>query len=92
MSKKSFLLIAMDDDDDREAQDAWERAQMRRMNVDMGDPLEAPPVAARIPLVSAQPTPRSCMARLEALRAQWEHEAVEPVSYTHLTLPTICSV
>ena len=65
------------DDDDREAQDAWERAQMRRMNVDMGDPLEAPPVAARIPLVSAQPTPRSCMARLEVLRAQWEHEAVE---------------
>lgn len=65
------------DDDDREAQDAWERAQMRRMNVDMDDQSEAPRAAARIPLVSAQPTPRSCMARLEAHRAQLEHEAVE---------------
>eukprot|EP00969_Alexandrium_andersonii_P144721 6399565-Alexandrium_andersonii.AAC.1 len=40
-----------------------------------------------------------CMVRgrpqKQALRAEWAHwvsPRVEPVSYTHLTLPTICSV
>lgn len=94
MSADALPDIQVDEDDaeERVAQDAWERAQMSRMNVDINPAVEkkedeerAPYVGARVPLVSTLPTPRSCMARLELRLVELEQHANEHVEFAKLT-------
>ena len=71
-------------DEEREAQDAWERAQLSRMDggarpsrPDAEAELREAHVPATVPRVSALPTPTSCLARLEARMAELDREASE---------------
>lgn len=71
-------------DEDREAQDAWERAQLSRMDgaarparPDAEAELREAHVPVAVPRVSALPTPTSCLARLEARMAELDTEATE---------------
>ncbi|WFD18042.1 hypothetical protein MCAP1_000254 [Malassezia caprae] len=71
-------------DEDMEDQDAWERAQLSRMDSgarptrpDAEAELREVHVPAAVPRVSALPTPTSCLARLEARKAELDSEASE---------------
>lgn len=71
-------------DEDMEAQDAWERAQLSRMDGgaqprrrDAEAELRETHVPAAVPRVSALPTPTSCLARLEARMTELDSEASE---------------
>ena len=49
-------------------------------------------VQNNLEILEQQGTSLNCVARLFPEDALTEAEMVDPVSYTHLTLPTICSV
>lgn len=90
MEMRADALPALADeqmDEDREAQDAWERAQLSRMGVPTHEPrrdaeaeLRETHEPAAVPRVSALPTPTSCLARLEARMAELESETAEHAS------------
>ncbi|WFD02648.1 hypothetical protein MOBT1_001329 [Malassezia obtusa] len=65
------MLVRDEDPEEREEQEAWERAQLSRMDMpgvrQEQDPREpSPHRSAPVPLTSALPTPTSCLSRLEA--------------------------
>lgn len=82
-SSRAAMDVDDMDEDESEAQEAWEQAQMRRVHVAHDTPSEGSPttkseeahVPAAVPLVSALPTPNSCITRLELRLVHLEQSA-----------------
>ncbi|KAL4400079.1 spliceosomal complex disassembly protein [Malassezia pachydermatis] len=77
------MADAMEEDqEEAEAHDAWERAQLQRMGLDTttadnDDTKRSSRPSAPVPMVAALPTPTSCLARIQARLTTLSERATE---------------
>lgn len=84
------VLVRDEDPEEREEQEAWERAQLRRMDmpgmrVEREERAPSPHRAAPVPLTAPVPTPTSCLARLQAQITSLDARATEEQEHRDAT-------
>lgn len=70
------------DEQDREDEDAWEQAQLRRMGIQPEAREPSPFRPVPVPRVAPLPTPTSCLARLRAQMAALDTSAAQHAALT----------